>query len=577
MVRKCGYLPLVISLLGGVLKKKNSTEGWELVNKNINAYLYRGEGIDKEDEIHGVLSLSYDDLPYYLKLCFLYMGQFREDQTIYVRTLYRLWIAEGMISHNRTPRDDETTLMDIAELYLSELASRSLVQVQVEDEARDQKYSTCRLHDVLRSLCLEKAKNEDFGLQIIENYQGVNLSTLLGPKTRHLAVHCHDQGEGKPQNDGCEKYIRSLQFINVTNEKKIEFPCDILDFQKFKLLRVLLIHGCKFKERKLPKGIANLVLLKYLGLFYCVLDKLPSSISSLTYLYSLDLLGSWNVRVPNVLDKMHRLKHLVLPYYDKEKIGKYKLRLEGLEELEILYGFNSLVHDLKSVIRMKNLRRFEAIAHDNGSLLAIIDAIITSWKKLRFCKLVIRQGCQFTTTEEDLMILKKVYACPNLHDLRIHVHVGKLIHECRSEMIGSRVVHLQLMECEIEEDPMEILGKLPLLEQLFLSNRSIVGDKMKCDAMGFPCLKNLVLKCLPNLREWIIEKGAMPVVSEIEISYCSCLEMVPDGLRFTRTLQTLKICGMSELGRRVLASSDGGREGEDFDKVRHVPFITIIG
>ncbi|PIN07118.1 hypothetical protein CDL12_20315 [Handroanthus impetiginosus] len=484
MVHKCGRLPLVISLLGGILKKKNSIEGW-----------------------------NYDDLPYYLKPCFLYMGQSREDQTISVRTLYRLWIAEGMILHDHTPQDDEMT---------------SLVQVQVEDEVRDKKYSTCRLHDVLRSLCLEKAKNENFGLQIIENYRGRNLNPLLDPKTRHLAIHCHDQGEGKLQSDGSEKYVRSLQFINVTNEKKIEFPHDILDFQKYKLLRVLLIHGCKFKKRKLPKGVANLVHLKYLGF--------------LTYLYSLDLLGSWNVRVPNVLDKMHRLKHLILPYYDKKKVGKYKLRLKGLEELEILYGFDSLVHDLKSVTRMKNLRRFEVVAHDNKSLF------------------------QFTTTEKDLMILRQVFACPNLHDLRIHIHVGKLIHECRSEMIGSRVVRLQLMECEIEEDPREILGKLPLLEQLFLSNRSIVGDKMKCDAMGFPSLKNL----------WIIEKGAMPFVSEIEINYCSCLEMVPDGLRFIRTLQTLKICGMSELGRRVLASPDDGREGEDLGKIRHVPFITIV-
>ncbi|XP_057802332.1 putative disease resistance protein At1g50180 [Salvia miltiorrhiza] len=63
MVQKCGYLPLAISLLGGVLRKKNSMMEWELVKEII----YRDE-----KEIDGVLNLSYESLPYYLKPCFLY-------------------------------------------------------------------------------------------------------------------------------------------------------------------------------------------------------------------------------------------------------------------------------------------------------------------------------------------------------------------------------------------------------------------------------------------------------------------------------------------------------------------------
>ncbi|PIN15420.1 hypothetical protein CDL12_11932 [Handroanthus impetiginosus] len=576
MVLKCESLPLAISLLGGVLIKKKSIDEWELVNRNINKYLYKREGLEKEKKIDGVLNLSYEDLPYYLKPCLLYIGQFREDQIIYIGTLYRLWIAEGMISHDHGHGDNET-LMDIAELYLNELVSRSIVHVEVEDFLKEQRYISCRLHDVVRKLCLSKARKEDFGLQIIENDQSGNFSTLLDPKTRHLVIHCHEV-QVELENDGftatrddSRTYVRSLQFLNVVNKKKIEFPQSMLDLDRFKLLRVLLIRGCNFKGRKLPKGIANLVHLKYLGLFYCALDELPSSISNLRYLYTLELLGSWDVRVPNVLKKMHRLKHLVLPYYKKENIGEYRLRLEGLEELEILYGFDSLVHDLKSVTKMKNLQYFEAIAHDNQSVSSIINAITTNWKKLHFCKLVIEHGCEITPTKEGSMFLKQVFTCPNLHYLWIHVHVGTLIHECHNEIIGSRIVRLQLMECEINEDPMEILGKLPSLQQLFLSNRSYVGKNLKCHALGFPCLKNLVLKCLPNLKEWRVEKGAMPALSEIEISRCLRLKMVPYGLRFVATLKKLKITGMRKFGKRVLAD-----EGEDFNKVRHVTSIIVV-
>ncbi|PIN10417.1 hypothetical protein CDL12_16992 [Handroanthus impetiginosus] len=531
MVLKCESLPLAISLLGGVLIKKKSIDEWELVNRNINTYLYRGEGVEKEKKLDGVLNLSYEDLPYYLKPCLLYMGQFRGDQIIYVGTLYRLWIAEGMISRDHGHGDNET-LMDIAELYLNELVSRSIVNVEVEDFLKEQRYVSCRLHD---------AGKEDFGLQIIENDQSGNFGTLLDPKTRHLVIHCHEvqvelENDGFPSTrDDSRRY------------KNIEFLHNILDLHKFKLLRVLVIRRCNFKGRKLPRGIANLVHLKYLGLFCCALDELPSSISNLRYLYTLD---SWDVRVPNVLKKMHRLKHLVLPYYRKENIGEYRLRLEGLEELEILYGFDSLVHDLKSVTKMKNLQYFEAIAHDNQSVSSIINAITTNWKKLRFCKLVIGHGCEITPTKEGSMFLKKVFTCSDLHYLWIHVHVGKLIHEYHNEIIGSRIVRLQLMECEIEEDPMEILGKLSSLQQLFLSNRSYVGKHLKCHALDFPCLKNLVLKCLPNLKEWRVEKGAMPALSEIEINRCLRLKMVPYGLRFVSTLKKLKITGMRKIGKK---------------------------
>ncbi|XP_047949515.1 putative disease resistance protein At1g50180 [Salvia hispanica] len=112
MVQKCGYLPLAISLLGGVLREKKSIVEWESVNEHIKAAIY-----GDEKQIDGVLNLSYESLPYYLKPCFLYMGIFEEDETIYALDLYNMWIAQGMISYENLG-DKEDTLMDIAELYL---------------------------------------------------------------------------------------------------------------------------------------------------------------------------------------------------------------------------------------------------------------------------------------------------------------------------------------------------------------------------------------------------------------------------------------------------------------------------
>ncbi|KAH6815920.1 hypothetical protein C2S53_005538 [Perilla frutescens var. hirtella] len=582
MIRKCGCLPLAICLLGGVLSNKNSMREWELVNENINASLFRGEGHDEKDkQIDGVLNLSYEDLPYYLKSCFLYLGTFEEDKSIYVYDLYRIWIAQGMIS-NENIRGKEGTLIDIAELYLGELASRCLVQVEVEDVIPTQKYRTCKLHDVVRQLCMSMGKAEDFGVQILE-YQGGNFSTSLyealsRTKTRHLAIHfkrelqLEDDELTIPCDEDTAKHLRSLEIHNDVYGENITFPPQsIVNFQKFKLLRSLVFVKFNFAGRKLPRAITFLVHLKCLRLRECdQLDKLPSSIRNLAHLDTLDLLGSWNVGIPNVLKKMFRLKHVLLPYYDKETITSYQyLRLDvGVDELESLIGFDSCVHELKSIIRMKNLRRLLASISDDESLSVVINAIARNWKKLTYCGVSIKQGC-LLTSEEGLINLKRLFTCPDLHYLGISVQLGKLLADCMRDIISSKLVSLCLLKCEIEDDPMPILGKLPSLTELRLYSRSFVGEEMTCPEFCFPCLKKLELNSLPKLKEWTVEEGAMPLLSQLDIACCPCLEMVPDGFSAIFALQKLVISGMPDLGKRVLPS------GDEFHKVRHVPSVII--
>ncbi|KAL3506669.1 hypothetical protein ACH5RR_032051 [Cinchona calisaya] len=104
MVRKCGCLPFAISVLGGILKDKDSLNDWLSVNKNIDLFLNNGDGSEERSDgraVARILSLSYDVLPYHLKPCFLYLGSFREDENINVEQLFLLWIAEGMVSSQR--------------------------------------------------------------------------------------------------------------------------------------------------------------------------------------------------------------------------------------------------------------------------------------------------------------------------------------------------------------------------------------------------------------------------------------------------------------------------------------------
>ncbi|XP_057778261.1 probable disease resistance protein At1g58390 [Salvia miltiorrhiza] len=349
MVQKCGYLPLAISLLGGVLRMKNSMKEWELVNEDIKEFIYR------------VLNLSYESLPYYLKPCFLYMGLFEEDEDINVEDLYRMWIAQGMISYENIG-DKDKTLYEIAELYLGELASRSIVQVEIYDGVTPgRKYRSCKLHDVVRELCLKLGRSEDFGAQSLE-YQSGKASSHR--KILHLAIRFRKEVQVEPDEltltwgEDSTEHLRSLQMFSHINSGVVEFPPQgIVDLQKFKLLRDLGMVGFKFEGRKLSKGITSLVHLRRLCLEKCEFDKLPLSIRNLIYMDTLDLSYSMNVGVPNVFKEMLRLKHLFLPDYDKEKIGSYRLTLdEGVIELETLSNLDSRVIELWELPKLREWR-----------------------------------------------------------------------------------------------------------------------------------------------------------------------------------------------------------------------------
>ncbi|CAN6566639.1 unnamed protein product [Malus baccata var. baccata] len=133
MLKHCAGLPLAITVLAGLLARKVTVEEWKKVCKNVDVYIRRGTNLDQEykgdQEYAGalrVLALSYDELPYRLKLCFLYLGHFPEDYEIPVQRLAHLWIAEGFISSASQRHGSAEVLEDVAYTCLSELVQRYL-------------------------------------------------------------------------------------------------------------------------------------------------------------------------------------------------------------------------------------------------------------------------------------------------------------------------------------------------------------------------------------------------------------------------------------------------------------------
>ncbi|XWS71400.1 hypothetical protein CRYUN_Cryun03dG0135100 [Craigia yunnanensis] len=95
LVEKCEGLPLAIVALGGLMSKKSTAE-WMRAHDNLNWELSNNPAL----EFVKIISLlSYHDLSFQLKHCFLYCCIFPEDYKISRKRLSRLWMAEDFLEH----------------------------------------------------------------------------------------------------------------------------------------------------------------------------------------------------------------------------------------------------------------------------------------------------------------------------------------------------------------------------------------------------------------------------------------------------------------------------------------------
>lgn len=90
-----------------------------------------------------------------MKLSSSTVALFPEDHSIKCSNLTRLWIAEGFVKAKKG-----LTMEEVAEEFLTELIRRSLVRVsELNSEG---KVESCHIHDLMREMILNKAKEVSF-------------------------------------------------------------------------------------------------------------------------------------------------------------------------------------------------------------------------------------------------------------------------------------------------------------------------------------------------------------------------------------------------------------------------------
>ncbi|KAL1819819.1 hypothetical protein ACET3Z_014688 [Daucus carota] len=498
MVGKCGGLPLAIMVLSGLLLHKNSYEEWVKVKDDIWRQL-KGESA----EIQDILNLSYYDLSFQIRQCFLYLARFPEDHAFKVNNLKLLWIAEEFISE--ADEEDGVCMEDVAENYLIELINRNMIWI--EKWYWGEKVHTCRMHDLVRDLAIQKSKEE----KLLGIFDSSKLHTspirLLQEQARHVIYNDYGKYSKLLGPGFSDLKLRSLAITSTLESEDMKLIC------RFKYIKVLdltnVISG------RIPEEIGDLVLLKFFGLMRPCGGTLviPPTIRKLKKLQTL-CSPRYSYEFPVEICELTGLRHLSFPNHYRTEVRRSMKISSHQTELQTVDGIlfeNWIQIDTLNLIHLHTLTILtsstEGIAYSLDSLanLSNLQSFI-----LRFNSGVIPT-------------IKPLLSCKRLKAVTLHGTISD-----RSELgfLPLSVTNITLTGSKLMEDPMPTLERLSNLIGLDL-DAVYMGKKMVCSNDALPCLKYLIIRGFRNLEEWLVEDGALSSLKNFETSGCDKLKKYP--------------------------------------------------
>ncbi|KAL5560155.1 hypothetical protein UlMin_036366 [Ulmus minor] len=362
ILKRCEGLPLGIVAITGVLSSKdiNKIEEWDVVYRSLGAEL---EGNVKLQSVKRILSLSFIDLPYNLKSCFLYLSLFPEDSTFYSFDIVRLWIAEGFVQEMKG-----RTLEEVGESYFNELLNRSLVQLAREHPDKD--WNRFKIHDLVREIVLAKAEDQNFAAIVSAK------NPRLPEKVRRLSMCTPLENL---QGDYNFSRLRSLLFFPLEDDSASRFSMSAFFNGGLRLLKVLNCQNFPNLER-FPEGITKLYNLRFLSLEGKV-TSVPPSIGKLRNLETLDLSDTQVEELPVEILKLGRLRHVIVyrSFFNDSRFDKFAgfKAPPGIETLTSLQTLTTIkaspggVDLIRSLGMLKQLRilEIEELGAEHGAAL----------------------------------------------------------------------------------------------------------------------------------------------------------------------------------------------------------------
>ncbi|RLN11765.1 disease resistance protein RPM1-like [Panicum miliaceum] len=518
IVAKCQGLPLAIVTIGSILAYRDKEHEWAFFYKQLSWQLANNPELSW---ISNVLNMSLNDLPCYLRSCFLYCALYPEDYKIKRKLISKLWIAEGLVED----RGDGTTMEEVAECYLMELTQRSLLQVTERNACG--KARTFLMHDLVRELTSIVAKNEKFGIA----FGDVGISQGFH-EARRLCI----QRGAQTSNTSASSRLRS--FILFDTEVPSSWIYDRLS--RFRLLRVLCLRFANVEE--VPGVVTELYNLRYLDFSHTKVKKIPTSIKKLVNLQVLDLRFSYVEELPLEITMLTSLRHLhvfvvhdlqerSLDCFSATKILGNICHLKNLQALQIVSADKDLVSQLGNLRSLRSL----AIMKVRQSYIAELWNSLTKMSNLS--RLVIS-----AFDMDEVLDFRMLKPLPHLKFFRL---AGKLEAGVLPSIFYNfeKLTWLKIDWSGLKKDPISSFSHMLNLVHLRLHG-TFGGEQLTFCAGWFPKLNYLQLASMENLN-WIeIEDGTMMRLNQLELFGLGNLKAVPDGIKYIKTLHQMYLTDM---------------------------------
>ncbi|KAJ1690029.1 hypothetical protein LUZ63_014184 [Rhynchospora breviuscula] len=488
LVRICGGLPLALEVVGGLLCKKDTYESWSNVAENLDWHSSKG------DKCMKILAISYDYMPIVLKKCFMYFSSFPEDYSIDAKSLICKWVAEGLVCDEITGKE-----------YLEELFQRSMILVSAR--SYDDSIEQCGVHDLLRELAIEKAKDNKFLVVFSNN----NVDATFSDAGR-VTLQSYNLNE----NDNYGTSNKKLRSLFIFGES-------LSDYSSFRLLKVLQVHNCSLRLEG-QKWFKELIQLRYLEFKYCKIEdeEIPEEIGHMQNLQTLICDNSGRIKLPESMWSIKTLRHVSTSEYNIQTLPPPSddltfPNLQTLPKVHLkhtkgeLYNFPSLCE--------LSLQTIDDIWDPNTALL-----------KNKTLQKLVDLSIVGSNVPLDVVDMRRFVFFEHLQCLALY---AKWDVNLSAYFFPSCLTMLVLSGCQFTEDPMPELGKLQNLKILSLYSIPYIGRQMTCPAGGFPQLRKLSLVFLRNVEDFQIEEGTMPMLKRFQILFFVLMRM-PDVQHLTK-------------------------------------------
>ncbi|RID75915.1 hypothetical protein BRARA_B02929, partial [Brassica rapa] len=496
VAKKCGGLPIALSLIGETMSHKRTVREWHHAIHALVSSKTKFSGT--EAELLPILKFTYDNLHgESIRSCFLYCALFPKSCDISKQDLVDCWIAEGMI------KEEDREIAEIKGYEM--IADLVMLRLLIDDESG---YGVT-MHGMVRKMALWIAS--DYGRQK-ENF------VTVGGMGIHKMPEVNDWSNVRRMSvtttqvtsisDSPHSPELTTLFLQENSLKGIS-----RDFFRWMKSLVVLNLSRNRELSELPEEVSSLVSLRLLNLSWTWIKRLPLGLKELKRLMHLDLDDTPRLLEVDVIGYLLNLQVLRL----FRSVPMDRSLLENIQLLENLKELNLTVREVDVLERLQSIHKLAScIRHLHLKGITIKDGgtlLLNSMLSLRELNIGMCDIPEITvnwrsTIQRETIHFGNMQKIPYLQNIRtVALSWCKGLKDLTWLLLAPNLGDLRLLECQqIEhiinkEKPTGDMSEEPFQNLTRLSLESLPQlESIYWTPLPFPVLKDLCIRGCPKLR-----------------------------------------------------------------------------